>query len=110
MTAGWLPLLIPLSGIFLMALIGHTRVAGWVNAALAAVSFVISVWLALIVYADGPLLSKSRMLYIDAFNVYLVTLTAFVGLTTAIFSRPYMQHEVEKRKICTGRTRMYSSI
>jgi hydrogenase-4 component F len=74
------------------------------------VSFAVSVWLALIVYADGPLLSPSRMLYIDAFNVYLVTLTAFVGLTTAIFSRPYMQHEVETRQIGKGRMRLYHSM
>ncbi|GAB4509213.1 MAG: hydrogenase 4 subunit F [Sulfuricaulis sp.] len=110
MTAVWLTLLIPLAGIVLMALIGHTRAAGWVNVILSAVSFVVSVWLALIVYADGPLLSPSRMLYIDAFNVYLVTLTAFVGLTTAIFSRPYMQHEVETRQIGKGRMRLYHSM
>jgi hydrogenase-4 component F len=110
MTAVWLILLIPLAGIVVMALIGHTRVAGWVNVALSAVSFAVSVWLALIVYADGPLLSVSRMLYIDAFNVYLVTLTAFVGLTTAIFSRPYMQHEVETRQIGKGRMRLYHSM
>jgi len=110
MTAVWLILLIPLAGIFLMALIGHTRSAGWVNVALSAVSFAVSLWLALIVYADGPLLSASRMLYIDAFNVYLVTLTAFVGLTTAIFSRPYMQHEVETRQLGRGRMRLYHSM
>lgn len=110
MTAVWLTLLIPLVGIFLMALIGHTRVAGWINVAMSAVSFAVAVWLALIVYADGPLLSPSRMLYIDAFNVYLVTLTAFVGLTTAIFSRPYMQHEVETRQIGKGRMRLYHSM
>ncbi|MEW6330409.1 MAG: hydrogenase 4 subunit F [Pseudomonadota bacterium] len=110
MTAVWLVLLIPLVGIGVMALIGHTRVAGWVNVAMSAVSFAVSVWLALIVYADGPLLSPSRMLYIDAFNVYLVTLTAFVGLTTAIFSRPYMQHEVETRHIGKNRMRLYHSM
>jgi hydrogenase-4 component F len=110
MTAVWLILLIPLIGIGVMALIGHTRVAGWVNVILSAVSFAVSVWLALIVYADGPLLSPSRMLYIDAFNVYLVTLTAFVGLTTAIFSRPYMQHEVETRQIGKARMRLYHSM
>ena len=31
--------------------------------------------------------------FIDAFNVFLVTLTAFVGLTTSLFSRPYMRIE-----------------
>ncbi len=110
MTALWLVLLIPLAGIVLMALIGHLRQAGWVNVALAALTLVASLGLALDVFAGGPLLSPGRMLYIDAFNVYLVTLTAFVGLTTAIFSRPYMQHEVETRHISKRRMRLYHSM
>ncbi len=110
MTALWLVLLIPLAGIVLMALIGHLRQAGWVNVALAALTLAASLGLALDVFADGPLLSPGRMLYIDAFNVYLVALTAFVGLTTAIFSRPYMQHEVETRHISKRRMRLYHSM
>ncbi len=35
--------------------------------------------------------------FIDPFNVFLVTLTAFVGLTTALFSRPYMRVEIDAR-------------
>jgi hydrogenase-4 component F len=69
-----------------------------------------SLWLALTVFEHGPLLSESKLLYIDAFNVYLVVLTAFVGLTTAIFSRPYMQHEVVKRNLGRGRMRLYRSM
>jgi len=110
MTALWLVLLIPMAGMVLQAFIGHHRHAGWVNVALTGATLVCSLWLALTVFEHGPLLSESKLLYIDAFNVYLVVLTAFVGLTTAIFSRPYMQHEVVTRNLGRGRMRLYRSM
>jgi hydrogenase-4 component F len=109
-TALWLTLLIPLSGVLLFALLGERRFAGWLNVLWNAATLVTSLWLALGVLESGPLLSESKFLYIDAFNVYLVALTAFVGLTTAIFSRPYMQHEVETRSIGRRRMRLYHSM
>jgi hydrogenase-4 component F len=105
-----LTLAIPLAGILIGALFGHRRYAGWINVALTAATLVASLWLALTVLEQGPLLSKSKLLYIDAFNVYLVALTAFVGFTTAIFSRPYMQHEVETRQLGRRRMRLYHSM
>jgi hydrogenase-4 component F len=110
MTALWLVLLIPMAGMVLQAFIGHHRHAGWVNVTLTGATLLCSLWLALTVFEHGPLLSESKLLYIDAFNVYLVVLTAFVGLTTAIFSRPYMQHEVVKRNLGRGRMRLYRSM
>ncbi len=110
MTALWLVLLIPLAGMVLQAFIGHHRHAGWVSVAFNGATLAASLWLALTVLEQGPLLSDSKLLYIDAFNVYLVALTAFVGLTTAIFSRPYMQHEVETRNLGRGRMRLYRSM
>ena len=110
MTALWLMLLIPMAGMLLQAFIGHHRHAGWVNVALTGATLVSSLWLALTIFEHGPLLSESKLLYIDAFNVYLVVLTAFVGLTTAIFSRPYMQHEVVTRKLGRRRMRLYRSM
>jgi len=110
MTALYLVLLIPLAGIVVLALIGHLRHAGWVNVMLTGATLAASLWLAWIVLHQGPLLSPSKLLYIDAFNVYLVALTAFVGFTTAIFSRPYMQHEVEIRHLGRRRMRLYHSM
>ena len=110
MTAVWLTLLIPLAGVVLMAFIGHLRHAGWINVAFAAMTFIASLTLTLSVLADGSLLSPGRMIYIDAFNVYLVALTALLGLTTAVFSRPYMIHEVETRRIGKRRMRLYHSM
>ena len=48
--------------------------------------------------------------FIDPFNVFLVTLTAFVGLTTALFSRPYMRVEMAHGRLSAGRLRLYHSM
>jgi len=103
-------LLVPLLGGLLLALVGHRPVAGWINVAVGVVTFCAALAMALEVFAHGPQLSRNRMFYIDAFNVYLVTLTAFVGFTTSIFSRPYMRHEVERGRLSDGRLRLYHSM
>jgi hydrogenase-4 component F len=43
-------------------------------------------------------------------NVFLVALTAFVGLTTSIFSRPYMRVERDHGKMTPPRLRLYHSM
>ena len=48
--------------------------------------------------------------FIDPLNVFLVTLTAFVGLTTSIFSRPYMRVEQDHGKMTPARLRLYHSM
>lgn len=103
-------LLIPLLGTFMLGLIGHSRRAGWLNVIISGATFVASLLLALNILKGGPLLSPGKMLYVDAFNVYLVALTAFVGLTTAIFSRPYMQHELERGRVNRRRMQLYHSM
>jgi hydrogenase-4 component F len=45
--------------------------------------------------------------FIDAFNVYLVVLTAFVGFTTSLFSASYIEHEVEIGRLDAARLRFY---
>jgi hydrogenase-4 component F len=103
-------LLSPLIGGLLLAIIGHRPIGGWINVVVGAVTFATSLAMALDVFAHGPTLSSGRMFYIDAFNVYLVALTAFVGFTTSIFSRPYMRHEVERGRLTDGRLRLYHSM
>ena len=44
-------------------------------------------------FATGRCCSWHEQFFIDPFNVFLVALTAFVGFTTALFSRPYMRIE-----------------
>ena len=49
--------------------------------------------------SEGNLLVGREQFFIDPFNVFLVTLTAFVGLTTSLFSRPYMRIEMERGRV-----------
>src|SRR3972149_1989294 len=103
-------LLAPLLGSVLLTFVGHRPIGGWINVSTRAVTFGASLLMALNGFAPGPTLSSGKLFYIDAFNVYLVALTAFVGLSTAIFSRPYMQHEVERGRLGQGRMRLYHSM
>lgn len=110
MIAVYLTLLIPLIGMGLLALYGNTLKAGAINTGCNALALASAIWLAIDVFSNGPKLSAEKMLYIDSFNVYLVALTAFVGLTTSIFSGPYMQHEKEIGRLTGKRLKLYYSM
>jgi len=105
-----LTLFFPLVGIFLLGGIGHWRFAGGVNLVISMLSFATALFLAIDIFQHGPILSTGKWFYIDAFNVYLILLNAFVGMTTAIFSGPYMAHEVEIGRVDNGRLRLYYSM
>jgi len=62
------------------------------------------------VVGTGNLTVAHDQFFIDPFNVFLVTLTAFVGLTTALFSRPYMRVEVEHGRVRAPQLRLYHSM
>ncbi|MBN8450670.1 MAG: hydrogenase 4 subunit F [Candidatus Accumulibacter necessarius] len=101
---------IPLLGSVVLALTGHRDSAREVNVAFSLGTFVATCVLTVGVISDGPLFAWSREFYIDPLNVFLVTLTAFVGLTTAIFSRPYMRVERDHGKMTPNRMRLYHSM
>ncbi len=103
-------LLIPLVGALVLGAIGHSRRAGWINIAISGAAFMASLWLALGVWEHGALLTSGGMFYIDAFNVYLLVLTTFVGLTTAIFSRNYMLDEMKLGRVNTKRLQLYHAM
>src|SRR5260370_33993851 len=48
--------------------------------------------------------------FVDPFNAFLVALTAFVGFTTALFSRPYMRTEQDHGRVNAARLRLYHSM
>ncbi|HLF95533.1 MAG TPA: hydrogenase 4 subunit F [Methylococcaceae bacterium] len=110
MIAVYVLLLIPLAGMVILALRGHGPRAGRINTQLNGLTLACTIVLAVDVLLHGPLLSSGKLLYIDSFNVYLVALTAFVGLTTSIFSGSYMQHEREIGRIGPNRLRLYHTM
>jgi hydrogenase-4 component F len=100
----------PLVGAGVLALWGHRDVARDLNAAFSLATFVAACALAVQVGIDGSLFALDRAFFIDPLNVFLVTLTAFVGLTTALFSRPYMRAEQDHGRMTPARLRLYHSM
>jgi len=103
-------LAIPLLGGLVLAFVGHRDSARDVNVAFSLGTFIAACVLTAQIIEHGSLLVWDREFYIDSLNVFLVTLTAFVGLTTAIFSRPYMRIERDHGKMTPPRLRLYHSM
>ncbi|MHA6848790.1 hydrogenase 4 subunit F [Ralstonia syzygii] len=103
-------LAIPLAGGLVLALTGHRERARDINVAFSLGTFVAACMLTVQIVAGGPTLAWGREFYIDPLNVFLVALTAFVGLTTSIFSRPYMRVERDHGKMTPPRLRLYHSM
>jgi hydrogenase-4 component F len=101
---------VPLAGGLLLALVGHRHWAPEVNALMSLVTFAASGLLTGRVIADGPMSALDEQFFVDPFNVFLVTLTAFVAFTTALFSRPYMRTEQLHGRVNAARLRLYHSM
>ena len=81
-----------------------SRAGGWINIAAGIAGFAASIYLVWFVLTHGAI--QMEMFYVDAFNVYLIALTSLVGMTTAIFSRPYMAHELHIHRVTPARLRL----
>jgi hydrogenase-4 component F len=103
-------LVIPLTGGITLALFGHRDRAMEINVAFSSATFLAACVLTVQVVADGPMFAWNREFFIDPLNVFLVALTSFVGMTTALFSRPYMRVERDHGKMTPPRLRLYHSM
>ncbi|HVA55515.1 MAG TPA: hydrogenase 4 subunit F [Gammaproteobacteria bacterium] len=101
---------IPLFGSLLMALVGQREWAPEVNVFVSAGTFATSVWLTVCVIAHGPMLVWHEQFFIDPFNIFLVALTSFIGLTTSLFSRSYMRIEEHHGRLNYAQLRLYHSM
>ncbi len=101
---------IPLLGGFVLALVGHRDRARDLNVAFSLGTLLAAAVLTGEVVSEGSRFAWNKEFFIDPLNVFLVTLTAFVGFTTALFSRPYMQVERDRGKMTPRRLRLYHSM
>ena len=103
-------LVLPIAGAALLAALGHHARAPEINVAASAATFAAAAALTVRIVSEGPLLALDRLFFVDSFNVFLVALTAFIGLTTALFSRPYMRIEQAHGRLTAGRLRLYHAM
>ena len=100
----------PLAGAIWLGFFGAKRRAPDVNVWLSLITFIAACALTARVIEHGDVLVGREQFFIDPFNVFLVTLTAFVGLTTALFSRPYMRIERDHGKLSSRQLKLYHSM
>lgn len=104
-----LTLAIPAVGALTLTLVRSLRWSGWLNLLVSAATLGAALALA---WSEsrgqgGGGVILGMAFRIDVLNVYLVVLTAFVGLTTSIFSRPYLAHVYASGRIDLKRLRAY---
>ncbi|MEF3193588.1 MAG: hydrogenase 4 subunit F, partial [Halothiobacillaceae bacterium] len=102
-------LCLPLVGGALLALWGNRAFAPEINALFSLFTLIAAALLTARIIAEGRIVVGDGWFLVDSFNVFLVTLTAFVAFTTALFSRPYMRIEAEHGRLTPARLRLYHS-
>jgi hydrogenase-4 component F len=100
----------PAAGALALGLIGARRAAPELNVTFSLGTFLAACALTARVIGHGSQLLAYEQFFVDPFNVFLVVLTAFVGLTTSLFSRPYMRVEMAHGRVTVGRLRLYHSM
>jgi len=105
-----LMLTFPLVSGALLTVFGERAWAPNLNIIASLGTFLCAAGLTAEIVASGPRMVFGEEFFIDSLNVFLVTLTAFVGLTTSIFSGPYMKNEQEHGRLTKPRLRLYKSM
>ena len=95
---------IPAIAIVVLALVKDYRIGAIINVVATGLTFSAGVSL---LFAERV---RNDILIIDDFNIYLITLTTFVGFTTSIFSASYIGHELEIGRLTPTFLRFYHAL
>ncbi|MES2356007.1 MAG: hydrogenase 4 subunit F [Pseudomonadota bacterium] len=101
---------LPVAGGALLFILRDRRISSELNILFSALTFIAAALVASDVFVNGKHTSMGDLFYLDSLNTFLVVLTAFVGFTTAIYSRPYMRIEIERGTLTHRRMRWYHSM
>ena len=88
----------------MLAFVPNYRLGAAINVLAAGATFAVSV-----VLLTGERF-RGDIFIVDDFNIYLVTLTTFVGFTTAVFSASYIGHELEIGRLTPTLLRFYHAL
>jgi len=99
-----LVLMAPAIAIPVLALISNYRLGAALNVLASAITMVAGISL---LFAPRV---RTDLFVVDDFNIYLVTLTTFVGFTTSVFSASYIAHEIEIGRLTPIYLRFYHAL
>ena len=103
-------LVCPLAAGVILALYGAYERAPEINAGFSLATLAAAVWLTVEIISAGPIVVFYDQFFVDPLNVFLIALTALVGFSTSLFSRPYMRIERDHGRMTPGRLRLYHSM
>ncbi|WP_448189923.1 hydrogenase 4 subunit F [Azospirillum sp. sgz301742] len=95
---------LPLLSAAMLALVPCYKLGAWLNVAVSGVTLALSLLL------FGGDTGADALFVVDAFNIYLLVLTTFVGFTTSIFSATYIGHEIAAGKLKPLNMRFYHAM
>ena len=101
---------VPLVGGLVLAFSGGWAQAALINVLFSLLTFISAALLTFRVVGEGSITAYGDLFFVDSFNVFLVALTAFVALNTAIFGRPYMLNEQRRGMLTAPMLRLYHSM
>ncbi len=102
--------LIPLAGALFLAVYGDRPWAFAANTAFSAATFAAAAMMTAHLLAHGPFAALHDQVFVNPLNAFFADLTAFVTLTTSIFSRAYMRIESHTGRLNPRRLRLYHSM
>ncbi len=100
----WAVLGVPAAAAILLALLPSWQLGARLNVLASGLTFAAA--LALLGARPEP----GDYLLVDDFNVYLIVLNTFVGLTTSAYSASYIGHEVETGRLTPAYLRFYHAM
>jgi hydrogenase-4 component F len=95
---------IPAIAVPLLALVPNYRFGAALNVIASGLTFVAGAWL---LFAPR---TRTDVLIVDDFNIFLLTVTTFVAFTTSIFSASYIGHEIENGRLTPTFLRFYHAL
>jgi hydrogenase-4 component F len=100
----------PLAGLFVLAWLGHHRLAPMINLACSAISFAAAIALAPGVLEAGDLFAAGEVFHLDALSMLLVVLVTLIGATTALHSIEYRRFESANPAMAPLQWRIYHAL
>lgn len=101
-TATLVPM-VPLLGALILAMVRNPVHGGWLAIAFSGLG------LAFAARLPGQM-GHDLLLLVDPLSAHVAMLTAFVGFTSAIYSRTYIAREIVSGRLDTGRVRQYHAL
>src|SRR5258708_17155172 len=89
-----------------LALVGQYHFAPNLNVGFSFLTFMAAMLLAAQTVTHGPAFALGKLFFVDPLNVFLVALTAFVGWTTSLFSRPSMRTDRDRAQLAARPMRL----